>query len=184
MKGRTLLGLGLMALAACSDGANSENAANSKGEGAGEAILTGLVYGFTPAPDSQGVALEGARVTLVRLGDLPEPVDTIDSPEPPPPGPDTTLTNRTTVRALLDTVLTPPDTLGNPPPPPPACGSGVEVATVTTGQDGSWIASGLEDGIYKVSVAGPPGSSWKALEYCGYPVSSAREGKLTFYLQL
>lgn len=181
MRGRILLAIGVVAAVACSDGSNSENSANEKGSNSGSgATLTGTVYGFTATPDSQRVAIEGATVTLVRVGDFVPPSPGPDTTGgPTPPGGDTTFMVRRSLRSLIDTSSGPPPEA----PPLPGCGMGVEVATATSGSDGSWSATGLEAGVYNVAIAGPAGGHWSSIEYCGLPVTDDGENDITLYLQ-
>lgn len=179
MRGKILLAIGVVAGVACSEGSNSENSANEKGSNSGGGVtLSGTVYGFTAAPDSQRVAIEGATVTLIRVGDFAPPgPDTTEGPTPP--GGDTTLMLRRGLGSLVDTSTGPPPEA----PPLPGCGMGVEVATVTSGSDGSWSVTGLEAGIYNVAIAGPAGGHWSSIEYCGLPVTDEGENDITLYLQ-
>jgi hypothetical protein len=170
MQRSLLLAIGGLLAVACNDSA-APNRAASEGLGAGGLTVSGIVYGLTATPDSQRVALEGATVTLARIGDLPSPG--------PGQGPDTNLVNRQGgITMLLDSVIPPNQP---PPPPPPACAEGTVAATVVTGADGSWSAAGLEEGLYRVLVAPPENSGWQGVEYCGLPVQGAVE-PLSLYL--
>ena len=175
-----LLGLGLVALAACNDGGSSENSANS--QGGGNASASGTVYGMTPAPDSQRVEIAGATITLIRVGDFPAPVPGPDTTVTPPGG-DTLLTIRHGLRSLLDTVISPPDTTEPPPPPPGGCEAGTTVATAVSGSDGRWSTSGLEEGVYNVIIDGPAGGKWSGIEYCGYQIMEIGTNDIDLYLQ-
>lgn len=84
------------------------------------------------------------------------------------------------LKALADTVLSPPDTIA--PPPPAACGLGVTVATAVTGGDGTWSATGLEEGMYNVVIDPPSTGSWQGIKYCNYEVSGENAERLTLYL--
>ncbi len=170
---RHLVAIGLLATIACKDGVSAGPGTNEKATGAGVSA-SGVVYGFTAAPDSQRVALAGATVTLVRVGDLPPPLP----PGPQlPPGSDTLTSGH--VGGVLDSVIPPPPE--HPPLPPAACDAGVTVAEVRTGSDGGWSATGLESGIYNVRVDGPAESQWRSIEYCGWVVQQ-EENDITFYL--
>jgi len=183
MKARSFITLGLSLAAACSEsGTGPGGAGNQKGGGntQGAASVSGVIYGFTAAPDSQRLELAGAAVRLVRVGDLvPPDTGTVDTLLPPP-GPDTTLMNRSVVRTLSDSVV-PPDTT-EAPPPNPGCGPGTTVATMVTGDHGVWQADGLEEGIYVVGVEPPAGSQFLGIEYCGYEVRNGQDNALTLYL--
>jgi hypothetical protein len=184
MSARSFFTLGLGLVVACSDSGGPNQTSNERGGGntQGAASVSGVIYGFTAAPDSQRFEVAGATVVLVRVGDLAPPdtggVDTLL----PPPDPDTSLTNRPVVILLGDTVV-PPDTTA-PPPPDPGCGPGTTAATVVTGNDGAWQADGLEEGIYLVEVAPPAGSQLRGIEYCGYEIRNGQENQLTLYLPL
>lgn len=180
MRGKVLLAIGLLTGVACSEGSNSENSANEKSNSGGAAIVSGTVYGFTAAPDSQRVAIEGATVTLVRVGDFVPPSPGPDTTVgPTPPGGDTTLMVRRGLGSLVDTSSGPPPEA----PPLPGCGLGVEVATVSSGSDGRWSATGLEAGVYNVAIAGPAGGRWSSIEYCSLPVTEEGENDIILYLQ-
>lgn len=90
MRGRHLLAMTLLVGVACNDGTNSDRTASEKGANGGGATVGGIVYGFTAAPDSQRVAIAGATVSLVWVGDFAPPPggpDTSETPNPPlPPG--------------------------------------------------------------------------------------------------
>jgi len=182
MRGRHLLAMTLLAGVACNDGTNPDRTASEKGANGG-AAASGIVYGFTAAPDSQRVEIPGATVSLVLVGDFVPPPggpDTSETPNPPlPPGPDTMLMVRG-LKALADTVLSPPDTIA--PPPPAACGLGVTVATVVTGSDGTWSATGLEEGVYNVVIDPPSTGSWQGIKYCDYVIRGENQERLTLYL--
>jgi hypothetical protein len=181
MVGRNYLATGLLLAVACNAGTDPGTALQKRSAGDG-ATVSGVVYGFTPAPDSQRVALAGATVLLVRVGDFVPPggPDTSETPNPPlPPGPDTMLTTRNLV-ALVDTVISPPDS--TIPPPPDGCGLGVVVATVVTGSNGEWSVTGVETGVYSVRVDPPSASQWRGIEYCGYVVQSEVQDDLALYL--
>lgn len=171
MRARHILAIGLLASVACKDGVNSESPASKNSSGAGIAV-SGMVYGFTAAPDSQRFALEGATVTLARIGDLPS--------TGPGQGPDTTLVNRQGgLTMLLDSVIPPNEP---PPPPPSACDEGTAAGNVVTGADGSWGAAGLEEGLYRVRVTPPANSGWSEVEACGYEVRQGSIEPLVLYL--
>lgn len=180
MRGRLLGAIGLLAAIACQDGGNSENAANSKNGGEGNATVGGTVYGMTFAPDSQRVEIAGATITLIRVGDFPAPnpgPDTTGTPS------DTLLSIRHGLRSTLDTVVGPPDTTQGPPPPPPnVCQAGTAVATIVSGSDGRWSVEGLQEGVYNAVVEGPTGGKWLGNEYCGFQVFESGTNDLTLYL--
>lgn len=161
-----LLALGAMLAVACNQSTAPNPAASTKGSETGGLVARGIVYGFTAAPDSQRVALEGVEVTLRRIGDL--------VPQGPGTGPDTTLVNRQGGIAFVADSVVPSEP--PPPPPPPACEEGTLAATVTTGADGSWSARGLEQGIYRLRVTPKAGSHWQGTDYCGFVLSQATEG--------
>ena len=182
MRRRNLLAMGLVAAVACTDGTNPNQTTGEKGSTGGGATVSGIVYGFTAAPDSQRMAIAGATVVLIRVGDfVPPGPDTTEVP-PLPPGPDTTLMNRSGMKGLVDSVVPPPDTIS--PPPPAGCGLGVTVATVVSGSDGRWSADGLEAGVYNVQIYGPANTSWLGIEACGYQIPTDSESELTLYLIL
>jgi hypothetical protein len=180
MRVRCAIALGLGLAAACSENSAGPRSTNEKGGGnsQGAASVTGIIYGFTAAPDSQRLELSGATVTLIRVADFPPDTGTVDTPFPPP-GPDTTLTNRSVAFSLADTVV-PPDTAT--PPPTPSCAEGTVVATIVTGTGGEWQADGLVEGIFNVRVDPPEGSQFRAIEYCGYEVRQSQDNQLTLYL--
>lgn len=183
MRGTNLLAMSLLAVA-CNDATNPDRTASGKGANGGGTAVTGIVYGLTAAPDSQRVEIAGATVSLVLVGDFVPPggPDTTDTPDPPvPPGPDTMLMVRSLV-SLADTVFSPPDTVA--PRPPDGCGLGVTVATVVTGGDGTWSATGLEEGVYNVVIDPPATGRWRGIEYCNYPISGENAERLTLYLPL
>lgn len=179
MGGRILLVLSLALAAGCGDSTDPERTGtHTETNNSGGVSVSGVLYGFTHAPDSQRVAIAGATVVLIRVGDfVPPGPDTTEVPPLPPPGPDTTLMSRS---RLLDSVV-PPDTVL---PPPPGCAPGIAVATAVTGADGKWSAEGLEAGQYNVEIDPPAGTRWLGIEACGYPIGSEDARDLTFYLPL
>jgi hypothetical protein len=164
-----ILAMALLATIGCKDAVNPGSGATEKSSGDG-VTASGVVYGFTAAPDSQRTALAGATVTLVRISDLPPPL---------PPGPDTLTSGG--LAAVLDSFVPPPDTTQPPPPPPATCDAGETVAQAQTGSDGSWSLTGLENGIYNVRVEAPAGTQWRSIEYCGWVVQNDRN-EITLYL--
>lgn len=172
MQKNLLLAIGGLLAAACTQSTDPNQVASRNGPETGGLAVSGIVYGFTAAPDSQRVALEGATVTLARIGDLPS--------SGPGQGPDTTLVNRQGgLTMLLDSVIPPEPP---PPPPPPTCAEGTVVKSVVTGGDGTWSAAGLEEGVYRVQVAPPGSGDWQGSEYCGVELRAATQEPLILYL--
>lgn len=166
MQKNLLLALGGLLTVACSQSTDPSQAASRNSSGTGGLAVTGIVYGYTAAPDSQRTEIAGATVTLSWIGDLP----------PETPGPDSTL--RSGLAALVDTIVPP----GDPGTPPGGCGQGDDRGTAVTGADGKWTLADIEQGVYQIRVVPPEADPMRTVVFCGIEVRSDRENAFTLYV--
>ncbi len=187
MRFRHNCALALLLMAGCaSDTSGPESAAASALRGNTQTLITGTVFGFTPAPDSNAVPLRDVQIIVYRVDSIPVdtvPVDTVPV--------DSMLRSGLVLRPFvldsgmrdtmpIDTV--PPDT-NPPPPPPPGCGRpGVEVARVVTRGGGRFRIMGLPQAKYDLQIIPPAGSPFAGTFYCGVHLLERHPVDLTLYL--
>ncbi len=202
MRFRHNCALALLLMAGCaSETSGPEGAAASALRGNSQTLITGTVFGFTPAPDSNAVPLRDVQIVVFRVDSIPVdtmPVDTVPVDTVPV---DTVPVDTVPVDSMsqsglvlrpfvldsgmrdtmpIDTV--PPDT-NPPPPPPPGCGrSGVEVARVVTRGGGRFRIMGLPQAKYDLQVIPPMGSPFAGTFYCGVHLVERHPVDLTLYL--
>jgi hypothetical protein len=186
MRFRNSGALVLLLMAGCaSDASGPGSAAESALRGHGQSLITGRVFGFTPAPDSALVPLRGAEIVVYRVDSIPVdtvPVDTVPV--------DSMLFGRLALRPFVldsgmrDTIpvdTVPPDT--NPPPPPPGCGrTGEVVARVLTRGGGRFRIAGLPQAKYDLRITPAAGSPFGETFYCGVHLLERHPVELNIYL--
>ncbi len=166
MQKNLLLAIGALLAAACSQSTGPNQAASRNSPEPGGLTVSGIVYGYTAAPDSQRMEIAGATVTLSRIGDL----------APETPSSDSTL--RSGLAALVDTIVPP----GDPGTPPGGCGQGDDRGTAVTGADGKWSLADIEQGVYQIRVVPPESDPMRTVVFCGVEVRSDRENAFTLYV--
>lgn len=193
MRFRNSSALTLLLMAGCaSDAAGPGSAAAGARWGTSQTLITGLVFGITPAPDSGFVPLRGVEIVVYRVDSIPVdtvPVDTVPVDTVPV---DSMLYGGLVLRPFvldsgmsdtlpLDTI--PPDTIPPPPPPLPGCGRiGEVVARVLTRGGGRFRIAGLPQAKYDLKISPAPGTPFAETFYCGVHLLERHPVKLTIYL--
>lgn len=163
----------LAALAGCA-GEGAGTAPDARGvQGEGNGAVSGTAFLVVPAPDSQFVASQDVRVTVIRVGDFPT--------EPPPVDSSSAVRQGGSVAPvfLADSVVPPPGT--TPPPAPDACAEGDAVSTTVTDAAGKYEVNALEPGIYNLRFEPPASSGRNSRDLCGIAVPPDAPVVVDFY---
>jgi hypothetical protein len=193
MRFRNSGALALLLMAGCASDASGPGSASAGGlRGTTQTLITGQVFGISPAPDSNVVPLRGVEIVVYRVDSIPVdtvPVDTIPVDTLPV---DSMLHGGLVLRPFVldsgmrDTLpvdTMPPDTNPPPPPPPPGCGrTGEVVARVLTRGGGRFRIAGLPQAKYDLKISPAPGAPFAWTFYCGVHLLERHPVDLTIYL--